>query len=186
MIRFAFAALLFLAAPVIAQEAEPEPGMTLDRLEEIILRLDPDAQRQGGAFQFAIEDVPVLIVTDERADRMRAMTPIRSADALTPEELARMMQANFDTALDARYAIANGRLWSAFIHPLSPLEREQFIEGEWISQRQSGAQIGADEDKVPVKKKGGFWRGLFWFLIGGVSAIVALLIIASILVPDAF
>ena len=127
MIRFAFAALLFLAAPVIAQEAEPEPGMTLDRLEEIILRLDPDAQRQGGAFQFAIEDVPVLIVTDERADRMRAMTPIRSADALTPEELARMMQANFDTALDARYAIANGRLWSAFIHPLSPLEREQFI-----------------------------------------------------------
>ena len=127
MIRFAFAALLILAAPVIAQEAEPEPGMTLDRLEEIILRLDPEAQRQGGAFQFAIEDVPVLIVTDERADRMRAMTPIRSADALTPEELARMMQANFDTALDARYAIANGRLWSAFIHPLSPLEREQFI-----------------------------------------------------------
>ena len=24
---------------------------------------------------------------------------------------------------------ANGRLWSAFIHPLSPLEREQFISG---------------------------------------------------------
>ncbi len=31
------------------------------------------------------------------------------------------MQANFDTALDARYAIAKGALWSTFIHPLSDL-----------------------------------------------------------------
>lgn len=126
---FAFLTVfLFAVLPAKAQDAEaPEPAMTLDRLEQIILRLDPEAQRQGGAMQFTVEDVPVIIVTDERADRMRAMTPIRSADALTPEELARMMQANFDTALDARYAIANGRLWSAFIHPLSPLERTQFI-----------------------------------------------------------
>ncbi|MEL7464187.1 MAG: hypothetical protein AAFN79_08980 [Pseudomonadota bacterium] len=127
MIRLAFAAILLFTSTAIAQEAEGDPPMTLDRLEEIVLRLDPEAQRQGPAIQFSIEDVPVLIVTDERADRMRAMTPIRSADALAPEELARMMQANFDTALDARYAIANGRLWSAFIHPLAPLEREQFI-----------------------------------------------------------
>lgn len=40
-----------------------------------------------------------------------------------------MMQANFDAALDARYAVANGRLWGVFIHPLSPLERNQLISG---------------------------------------------------------
>ena len=41
----------------------------------------------------------------------------------------RMMQANFDAALDARYAVANGRLWGVFIHPLSPLEKDQFLSG---------------------------------------------------------
>jgi len=39
------------------------------------------------------------------------------------------MQANFDSALDARYAIAKGKLWSAFIHPLSELNEEQFFSG---------------------------------------------------------
>ena len=41
----------------------------------------------------------------------------------------RLMQANFDSALDARYAVAQGRLWGVFIHPLSPLERDQFLSG---------------------------------------------------------
>ena len=57
------------------------------------------------------------------------MVAIRSADELSKEELYRMMQANFDTALDARYAIANGTVWAAFIHPLSTLEKDQLISG---------------------------------------------------------
>jgi len=57
------------------------------------------------------------------------MVPIRSASDMTNEEITRVMQANFDTALDARYAIAQGRLWGVFIHPLSPLEKDQFISG---------------------------------------------------------
>ena len=103
--------------------------MTLDRMEEILLRLDPEAERRSDLMRVTIEDVPVIIVTDPRADRMRAMTAIRSTDDIDPAELLRMMQANFDTALDARYAVANGRLWATFIHPLSPLERDQFISG---------------------------------------------------------
>lgn len=124
------AALLVAAAtalPAIAQEAEPP--MTLDRMGEIIVALDPEAQQAGNQFQFVIEDVPVIIITDPLADRMRAIVPIRSADGITPEEMTRMMQANFDSALDARYSIAQGRLWGAFIHPLSPLEKNQFISG---------------------------------------------------------
>ena len=77
--------------------------------------------------EFTLDDVPVIIITDPTADRMRAMVPIRSADGIEPEELMRLMQANFDSALDARYAVAQGRLWGVFIHPLSPLERDQFL-----------------------------------------------------------
>lgn len=40
-----------------------------------------------------------------------------------------MMQANFDTTLDGRYAVAQGRVWGVYIHPLAALEREQFLSG---------------------------------------------------------
>ena len=48
---------------------------------------------------------------------------------MSPEELLRLSQANFDTALDARYAVAKGLLWATFIHPLSELHDKQFIAG---------------------------------------------------------
>lgn len=104
-----------------------EPPMTLERLANIILNIDEEAQLRGSAIEFTIQDIPVIVVADPRADRMRAMVPIRSSDGLDPEELMRLMQANFDSALDARYAVARGRLWGVFIHPLSPLEQDQFL-----------------------------------------------------------
>lgn len=127
-------ALILWASLAAAQDTDTpaplsEPPMTLSRMAEIILAIDPDARSRGAAFELTIDDVPVLVVTDPRADRMRAMVPIRSAEGLTAEELERVMQANFDAALDARYAIANGRLWGVFIHPLSPLEKDQFLSG---------------------------------------------------------
>ncbi|MEL6521643.1 MAG: hypothetical protein AAFQ66_11810 [Pseudomonadota bacterium] len=110
-------------APVV------EPPMDLARMADILQALDPEVQARGTAFQLTIGDVPIVIITDPVADRMRAMVPIRDASAMTSEELMRVMQANFDTALDARYAIAQGRLWSTFIHPLSPLKKDQLISG---------------------------------------------------------
>ncbi len=106
-----------------------EPPMTLSRMAEIVFALDDKAVSQGNLFQLTIEEAPVLIITDPANDRMRAMVPIRSAEGLTEDELMRMMRANFDTALDARYAVAQGQVWAVFIHPLAALERDQFILG---------------------------------------------------------
>lgn len=120
--------LLFITTFAQAQDAPTdEMQMTLSRMTEIVQALDPDARLAGNAMELTIDDVPVLIIADPIADRMRAMVPIRSAAGLDPEELMRLMQANFDTALDARYAVAQGRLWGVFIHPLSPLEKTQLI-----------------------------------------------------------
>lgn len=122
------------AAPLLAQGSAPpvaqvEPPMSLERMAQILFALDPDTRQAGPSFELTLADVPVLVITDPASDRMRAMVPIRSADGLEPEELMRLMQANFDSALDARYAVARGRLWGVFIHPLSPLKREQLISG---------------------------------------------------------
>ncbi|WP_170362443.1 hypothetical protein [Ruegeria arenilitoris] len=129
MIRLALV-LIFLAGGLAAQDApETEPPMDYERLGKILFALDPEAQPQGPGFALTLSDVPVLVVTDISTDRMRAMVAVRSADELSKEELHRMMQANFDTALDARYAIANGIVWATFIHPLSSLKKDQLISG---------------------------------------------------------
>lgn len=83
----------------------------------------------GKCFELTIDDVSILVVTAALADRTRAMVPIRSAEGLEPEDLLRVMQANFDAALDARYAVAQGRLRGVLVHPLSPLEKDQFLSG---------------------------------------------------------
>ncbi|SEW37735.1 hypothetical protein SAMN04488515_2389 [Cognatiyoonia koreensis] len=122
-------ALTLCLFPVTLTAQESEPAMTAPRMAEIVLALDAEAQITANGIEFTVDDVPVLIVMDVRADRMRAMVPIRAATEMTPEEMLRVMQANFDTALDARYAIAGDRLWGVFIHPLSPLEKDQLISG---------------------------------------------------------
>jgi hypothetical protein len=120
---------LAVAAAHAQQTQQPEARMTMERLAQIVTAVDPDVIRQGNVLQFTLDDIPVMVIADPDADRMRAMVPIRSAEGLEPEELMRLMQANFDSALDARYAVAQGRLWGVFIHPLSPLERAQFLSG---------------------------------------------------------
>jgi len=109
--------------------AKAEDPMTFERLSEIIQAVDPAAEFQGASARMTVEDIPVFVVADPTNDRMRAMIPIRSVDEITPDEMYRMMQANFDSALDARYAIAQGRLMAVFIHPLGPLEKNQFLSG---------------------------------------------------------
>ncbi|MEL6914036.1 MAG: hypothetical protein AAFP13_06010 [Pseudomonadota bacterium] len=126
MLRLSIALVLsILSTGVSAQDAPMTPG----RVAQIAEALDPDVTLRGNGLELTIADVPVLIIMDPTADRMRAMVPIRDAAGMSSEELSRVMQANFDTALDARYAIAQGRLWAVFIHPLSPLERDQLISG---------------------------------------------------------
>ena len=127
-------ALVALAPIAMAQDSEApgtlpatEPPMTMVRMAEIIRAIDPEAQAVGNSIQFTIDDIPLVVVADPAANRMRAMVPIRSADGLAADELIRLMQANFDTALDARYAVAQGRLWGVFIHPLSSLEKDQLL-----------------------------------------------------------
>ncbi len=61
------------------------------------------------------------------ADRMRIVAPIKPVAESSAEEIVSAMRANDHTVLDARYAISGGTVYAAFIHPLSPLTREQVL-----------------------------------------------------------
>lgn len=114
------------------EETEDEktyPEMNNERLDEIIRRLDENTERETGFWKFSVADLSVMVITDENHDRMRIIIPIVEIAELEQEVVHRLMQANFDSTLDARYAFARGVLWSAYIHPLASLTDHEFLTG---------------------------------------------------------
>ncbi|NQY13138.1 MAG: type III secretion system chaperone [Henriciella sp.] len=93
----------------------------------IVATIDEDMQFTGNGATFTIDETVVTLVFDINADRMRLFSQIGASDGLSGPQLRRLMQANFDTALDARYAIAQGQLWATFIHPLTSLTQDDFV-----------------------------------------------------------
>lgn len=168
-------ALLGIAAapPSIAQDSDSEQGdefsgeaseqrMTAERLAELIVRVDEEAVLEGATWFFHVEGLEAAVVYDVSADRMRIIMPIGDADEIDKENLLRMMQANFDSALDARYAIAQGSLWGVFIHPLSSLTSEEFLVGlgqtanvvmSYGSSYSSGLFIYGNGDSGEIERK---------------------------------
>jgi hypothetical protein len=110
-------------------QATQEHPMTSERLAELILKVDEEAEQNGSAWFFYLEGLETVVVYDVAADRMRILIAIGDTDELKTDELLRLMQANFDSALDARYAIAQDVLWGVYIHPLSTLTDQEFLVG---------------------------------------------------------
>ncbi len=106
--------------------------MTNSKLEKILYRVSEQVERIPGS-----EDTPgrwkmvymqreLFVITDEAANRMRVMTPIIEEENLDSEDMKVLLEANFDRALDAKYSLYQGFLWSSFTHPMQELTVEQF------------------------------------------------------------
>jgi len=98
-------------------------------LERFIREYTDEVEGGDGRWAFEIEGIAVMVMADQAADRMRIMTPVARVADFEEGEYQRLLEANYDRALDARYAINAGLLWSAFIHPMSSLSHEQFDDG---------------------------------------------------------
>ncbi len=101
---------------------------TFDDLKLILAQEATIEQEEGNMVQYSIDELPLYLIVDETANRMRLMSPIVEEKDLKEKDLRVLMEANFDRALDAKYAIANGVLWSVFAHPLKELTKEQTID----------------------------------------------------------
>jgi hypothetical protein len=127
------AGLLMLVQLVARAEAPAEnesivQQMDNQRLQALIEQVAGDVEGSPGRWQFEIEGFQTIVISDEKADRMRIIVPVVAMEEVDADRLQRIMQANFDSALDARYSIAKGVLWSAYIHPLSLLSEHQFVD----------------------------------------------------------
>lgn len=92
---------------------------------------------QAGMWQLLVIETPMVCITDQVANRMRIVAPIKKVEELKEGELMESMEANFHTALDVKYAISEGLIWSVFIHPLKELSNNQVVDA--ITQVRSAA-----------------------------------------------
>ncbi|NJO13757.1 MAG: hypothetical protein HC870_00395 [Rhizobiales bacterium] len=147
-------------APAAPAEVAPEITAVLEQMDQVIKALDAKATRTGNSWQFTLEERVMLVVTDTTAARMRIITPIALISDLPEDAMERLMQANFDTALDARYAVAQNLVWGAFLHPLDTLTQRDFAAG--ILQTHSvGETFGTTFSSGAVSYGGGDSNGIY-------------------------
>lgn len=99
--------------------------MTPDELEQVLRDAADDIEGEDGRWQLRLGEVALACMIDVRYDRMRLIAPIAELSEVDDELRDACLEANFHTALDARYATSDGVLYAAFIHPLSSLDVEQ-------------------------------------------------------------
>jgi hypothetical protein len=99
--------------------------MSQEQLESIVKDFADDARGGGGAMEFVYNNVPMAMLSNAEFDRMRIIAPIVQYGELTRPEVDAALAANFHRALDARYAVSNGVLYSVYIHPLSSMNEVQ-------------------------------------------------------------
>jgi len=118
-------ACLFLLFCTLVQ-GQDDSKMTNVKMWKILHEDIEDVQGQMGNWQFMMRQRPVMIVTDVGANRMRIMSPIVEETELKEEHYKILLEANFDRALDSKYAIYNAIVWAVFTHPLEELTTPQF------------------------------------------------------------
>ena len=68
-------------------------------------------------------------IDQDTVERMRILAYVAEAKELGAEHWATLLEANYHSALDARYALSDGYVVSDFIHPLGELTYRQFVLG---------------------------------------------------------
>ena len=95
--------------------------MTTAAMTKLLDSYLQDLEGQPGFWRGMRGETPVFVFSDDQHDRMRIMAPVGVVEELDPDLLHILLQANYDRALDARYAMRGKELWSVVVHPLATL-----------------------------------------------------------------
>ncbi len=111
---------------------EDVPHMTTAAISKLLESYLTDLEGQPGFWRGMREEIPVYVFSDDTNDRMRIMAPIGELNELDPKVLQVLLQANYDRALDAKYALRGAEVWAVSVHPLATLAPDDFAS--FISQ----------------------------------------------------
>jgi len=85
-----------------------------------------DLEGQSGFWRGTRDEVSVYVMSDDAHDRLRIMAPVGELKEVEAPFLEVLLHANFDRALDAKYAMRGPEVWSVAVHPLATLAPDDF------------------------------------------------------------
>lgn len=100
-------------------------AMNQTSMENIIKNLAQESKGKRGFIEFNYNNVKMYLISDVKHNRMRIISAVAKYNELSIKHLDAILESNFHKSLDARYAVSNGTLYSAYIHPLSELHSSQ-------------------------------------------------------------
>ncbi|MFK8004754.1 MAG: hypothetical protein AB8H03_00220 [Saprospiraceae bacterium] len=109
-------------------ENSSSDGMNNKKMEAIFKSEADELEGELGNWQMNYGGSLVLVLTDEKNNRMRIFTPVVEKTKLKEGQLEKMLEANFHSALDSKYSLYNGYVISVFTHPLKELGKDQLID----------------------------------------------------------
>ena len=109
----------------VGQYARSNP-MTTSAIGRLLDSYLTELEGEDGFWRGVREDVQVFVLSDDSHDRMRIMAPIGELKELETDVLQQLLEANYDRALDAKYALRGKEVWSVSVHPLATLAPDDF------------------------------------------------------------
>lgn len=103
-------------------------AVTQDEMEKVVVGIVDVEEAKKGYVVFEHDNVKMALISDVKHDRMRIIAPITKYSEITLDQVKEIMRSNFHKSLDARYAESGDILYSAFIHPMSPLSEAELIK----------------------------------------------------------
>jgi hypothetical protein len=100
--------------------------MTTSAIGRLLDSYLTELEGEDGFWRGVREDVQVFVLSDDSHDRMRIMAPIGELKDLEAKVLQMLLEANYDRALDAKYALRGKEVWSVSVHPLATLAPDDF------------------------------------------------------------
>lgn len=117
------------AEGLMTQAPMTKAPMTQARMEQIFGDQVDAIEGPSGAIRTIVDEVEIYLISDPTSDRMRLLAWVADVNRVDPRIVNVLLQANFYRTLDARYAVSEGIVFSAYLHPISTLSREELISG---------------------------------------------------------
>ena len=118
-----------LIFPIFLFAQNDTTAMNNKKIDKLLNNICREVVGNLGQWEVDYMGKNIMIITDEKNNRMRIMTPIIEVKNLKKNEMEEAMKANFHKALDVKYAIYKEIVWSLFVHPLAELSESQFHDG---------------------------------------------------------
>jgi hypothetical protein len=114
---------VFCLGDIVAQDK-----MSNKKIAKALNKVTQEVEGESGNWQVLYNDFPLFILTDESSNRMRIFTPIIEEMELKVGQMKRMLEANFHSALDAKYSLYEGFVIGIYTHPLQELDETQMVD----------------------------------------------------------